>query len=107
MTLSAAIDPAVLTAAPALDAHDELGYFAAQNRAGIADLVEVAEVAVVAAREVAVGRSDTELGADPVCVATSAVALAEREGSDAFAACDTDTMNGYRTDARIILRALA
>ncbi|WP_156250966.1 hypothetical protein [Pseudactinotalea terrae] len=107
MTLCAAIEPAVLLAAQALDAYDAMGYFAVKNRAGITDLIETAEVAVLAAREVGVGRSDTELGTDPGCLTAAAIALAEREGSDAFATCDIDSMHAYRTDARIILRALS
>lgn len=107
MTLTIATDHASLTAARALDTHDSLGYFAAENNAGIGELLEVSQVAIAAAREVADGASDDRLAADPVCVANAAAALAEREGSDAFATCDTDAMDVYRADARIILGALA
>ena len=106
MTITAT-EPAVQTAARALDEHDQLGYFAAENHAGIADLVDVAQTALVAAREVADGLSDAQLAGDPVVVANAAAALAEREGSDAFATCDADAMSTYRADARIILGALA
>lgn len=106
MTTDTLTDSAILTAARAIDEHDGLGYFTAENLAGIADLVDVAQVAIDAAREVADGLADHELVTDPVCVATAAVALAEREGSDAFAVCDADATEAYRADARVVLGAL-